>query len=337
MPLDRRLWTRTASPPPSQLTTTRSTATEHTDGLNDADEMNLYVPNPQADSPFGPADLEWLYRQQDVDGSSLVSRLAQLAPVSFTNPIDGQRRRRLFTTDSWEMNNFAWANDNPGNAFPNNQQLRVQHANAGFPVTSGASSRPVVPNPVSGPARQEDQPQLPAAGLQRPRRADPPEVDQRRLSTDEVRAAAEGGRYARRAGRAQPVPRQRDRLPRPRLHDDPLPEPGREGGSRHDRRRHRLTTRPTWPRSAQPIPATSTAIPLDQYGMEYNPIAINEALAYSFQSSGGSPRPTASSSSWSTPCPSRPSGCCRPTTLVPASPTRRMSRCSTCRWPITTW
>ena len=82
--------------------------------------MNLYVPNPQADSPFGPADLEWLYRQQDVDGSSLVSRLAQLAPVSFTNPIDGQRRRRLFTTDSWEMNNFAWANDNPGNAFPNN-------------------------------------------------------------------------------------------------------------------------------------------------------------------------------------------------------------------------
>ena len=32
------------------------------------------------------------------------------------------------------------------------------------------------------------------------------------------------------------------------------------------------------------IPAGSTAIPLDQYGMEYNPIAINEALAYSFQS-----------------------------------------------------
>ena len=32
------------------------------------------------------------------------------------------------------------------------------------------------------------------------------------------------------------------------------------------------------------IPAGATAIPLDQYGMEYNPIAINEALAYSFQS-----------------------------------------------------
>ena len=75
--------------------------------------MNLYVPNPQADSPFGFGDLEWLYRQQDVDGASLTSRLAQLAPVSFTNPIDGQRRRRLFSLDGWEMNNFVWANDNP--------------------------------------------------------------------------------------------------------------------------------------------------------------------------------------------------------------------------------
>ena len=77
--------------------------------------MNLYVPNAQLDAPFGYGDLEWLYRQQDVDGGSLVSRLAQLAPVSFTNPIDGQRRRRLFALDSWEMNNFAWTNDNPGN------------------------------------------------------------------------------------------------------------------------------------------------------------------------------------------------------------------------------
>ena len=114
---------------------------EHTDGLNDADEMNLYVPNPQADSPFGPADLEWLYRQQDVDGSSLVSRLAQLAPVSFTNPIDGQRRRRLFATDSWEMNNFAWANDNPGNAFPNNHNFAL-NANAGFPYLGAAPGLP---------------------------------------------------------------------------------------------------------------------------------------------------------------------------------------------------
>ena len=85
----------------------------NSDGLNEADEMNLYVPNAQLDTPFGYGDLEWLYRQQDVDGGSLVSRLAQLAPVSFSNPVDGQRRRRLFALDSWEMNNFAWTNDNP--------------------------------------------------------------------------------------------------------------------------------------------------------------------------------------------------------------------------------
>ena len=82
--------------------------------VNEADEMNLYAPNPLLDSPYGPSDLEWLYRQADVDGVSLTSRLSQLAPVSFTNTIDGQRRRRLYALDSWESNSFVWANDNPG-------------------------------------------------------------------------------------------------------------------------------------------------------------------------------------------------------------------------------
>ena len=65
------------------------------------------------DSPFGPGDLEWLYRQQDVDGATLSSRLSQLAPASFTNGFDGARRRRLFALDSWDMNSFSWTNDNP--------------------------------------------------------------------------------------------------------------------------------------------------------------------------------------------------------------------------------
>src|SRR5262249_29653354 len=83
------------------------------DGVNEADEINLYSLNPLLDSPYGASDLEWLYRQQDVDGSSLTSRLAQLAPISFNNAIDGLRRRRLFALDSWETNNFVWAYDNP--------------------------------------------------------------------------------------------------------------------------------------------------------------------------------------------------------------------------------
>ena len=61
--------------------------------------------------------------------------------MSFTNPIDGQRRRRLFTLDSWEMNNFVWTNDNPGNAFPNNHNFAF-NANAGFPYLGAAPGLP---------------------------------------------------------------------------------------------------------------------------------------------------------------------------------------------------
>ncbi len=79
---------------------------------DEADEMNLYTTN-RADMPYGPSDLEWLYRKQDVDGATLGSRLAKLAPVSFTNPADGLTRRRLFSTDVWDLNTFSYANDNP--------------------------------------------------------------------------------------------------------------------------------------------------------------------------------------------------------------------------------
>ncbi len=87
-------------------------------GLNDSTEMNLYTPT-QVDAPFGDNDLEWLYRQQDIDGRSLTSRLSQLAPISFTNTFDlknvspeatasdGLARRRMFSIESWDVNSFA--------------------------------------------------------------------------------------------------------------------------------------------------------------------------------------------------------------------------------------
>ncbi len=140
----------------------RANANVHSDGLNEADEMNLYSPNPLLDSPFGPGDLEWLYRQQDVDGATLTSRLSSLAPISFTNGLDGQRRRRLFALDTWDTNNFVWTNDNPGNAFPSNSRF-TQLQSAGFPTLRTPGG---YPNP--GPARQEDQSQLSLAGLERP-------------------------------------------------------------------------------------------------------------------------------------------------------------------------
>lgn len=106
-------------------------------GYNEADEMRLYTPN-EYDQPFDVADLQWLYRSQDSDGASLTSRLAQLAPVSFLNPKDGIRRRRLFALDSWETTNFVWAPDNPGGAFPDNSRFGVfpnpNNQGAGNPV-----------------------------------------------------------------------------------------------------------------------------------------------------------------------------------------------------------
>ncbi len=71
-------------------------------------------PSVITDAPFHLPDLEWLYRPHDQDGRALASRLGKLAPVSFTNPVDGLRRRRLFSLDSWEATTFVWANDNNG-------------------------------------------------------------------------------------------------------------------------------------------------------------------------------------------------------------------------------
>ena len=196
-----------------------------TNGLNEADEMNLYRPNALMDSPYGPTDLEWLYRSQDVDGPSLLSRLADLAPISFTNTIDGQRRRRLFAVESWELNNFVWTNDNPGNAFPNNTSFSpsgnrsLYHLHALSPGQTIGGRPPGTTISVGldtcrrmngrteqlnvlinasawrhqrdasyscpGPSRQEDQPQLSPAGFQRSQRANPPEVDQRDVSASQ--------------------------------------------------------------------------------------------------------------------------------------------------------
>jgi hypothetical protein len=116
-------------------------------GQNEADEMRLYTPN-EYDSGFDVSDLQWLYRLQDTDGATLTSRLSSLAPVSFLNPKDGTRRRRLFSLDAWETTNFAWAPDNPNGAFPDNSRFGVfaSQFNSGapnspvyLPVTANAS------------------------------------------------------------------------------------------------------------------------------------------------------------------------------------------------------
>ena len=93
----------------------------------------------------------------------------------------------------------------------------MQHRSTSPTPASPARAQPdrSSPTPTAGPPRQEDQPELSPAGLQRPQRADPAEVDQRHLSAPQVDPAAQGRRHARRAGPAQPVRDQHHRLPRP--------------------------------------------------------------------------------------------------------------------------
>jgi hypothetical protein len=253
-------------------------AKARSDGLNEADEMNLYSPNAQLDAPFGPGDLEWLYRQQDVDGSSLSSRLAKLAPISFTNGLDSQRRRRLFSLDSWEMNNFVWANDNPSGVFPNNSRfLPLQNASfqtlnplAAMPSNLAQRDKKInlnYPLPVSNspdePVRRKwvsDTYQLLKVVLP-PRAVDTPEelaqlsqfviniIDFR--DPDCTMTHFQNPDVELALGSITVVGGVNTYAP---------PKMYLKGGS----------------------PAGSTVLPLDQFGMEYNPIAINETMAFSF-------------------------------------------------------
>jgi hypothetical protein len=266
-------------------------ASKQSDGLNDADEMNLYVPNPQADAPFGPSDLEWLYRQQDVDGASLTSRLAQLAPVSFTNAVDGQRRRRLFATDSWEMNNFVWTNDNPGGNFPTNSSftwgaipqdasfLKLS-ANLGLLPANGipTAAQPGLPTPslahrdkkinLNYPLPVSNDPNEPirqkwiSDAYQLLKYVLPP------MSVDTPDELAELSQFL-----VNVIDfRDPDCTITHFRNPDVKVVLGSISGSAYN-------TSYLAPIGAA-IPAANTAIPLDQYGMEYNPIAINEAMAY---------------------------------------------------------
>ena len=252
----------------------QSNAKVNSDGLNEADEMNLYVPNAQLDAPFGYGDLEWLYRQQDVDGSSLVSRLAQLAPVSFSNPVDGQRRRRLYALDSWETNNFVWANDNPGSVFPNNRSFTAtQDASFGQLSTNLGSTYPTpslahrdkkinlnYPLPVSNDPNEPVRQKWISDTYYTLKAILPP------LAVDSAEELAQLSQYV--------------------INIIDFRDP--DATMTHWRNPDVYLRTSTAGASPFPVLAaaynSTTDVFLDQYGMEYNPIAINEVMAYSFAS-----------------------------------------------------
>ena len=250
------------------------------DGVNEADEMNLYSPNPLLDSPFGPSDLEWLYRQQDVDGASLTSRLSQLAPISFTNTIDGPRRRRLVALDSWETNSFVWANDNPGNAFANNSRFNTTQ-NAGFAnVNTKPNNNNLVslftytpslalrdrkinlnyPLPVSNDCNEP---------IRQKWISDAYRLIKAILPPDSVDTAEELAQLSQFVINIIDF-RDPDATMTHWRNPDVYITPG-------------TATPPTYP-TLSFAAINGNSVLLDQYGMEYNPVAINETLAYTFQS-----------------------------------------------------
>jgi hypothetical protein len=254
-----------------------SAAATRSDALNEADEMNLYQPNAQLDSPFSFSDLEWLYRKQDVDGASLNSRLSQLAPISFTNTIDGQRRRRLYSIDTWETNNYAWANDNPSNAFPTNSTFTPINRDASY---QNWSPQPVVTPPPGMPAPtvvHRDKKINLNAPL--PVSNDPNEPIRQKWITDTYytlksilppKAVDTAEELAQLSQYVINIVDFRD------------PDCTMTHWVNPDVWFRPALTTTVSPTVVLTANKTATDLPLSQYGMEYNPVAINEVLAYSF-------------------------------------------------------
>jgi hypothetical protein len=256
------------------------------DGLNEADEMNLYSPDPNSDAPFGPGDLDWLYRQHDVDGAKLSSRLSQLAPISFNNGPDGTRRRRLFSLDSWELNNFVWTTDNPGNTFPNNQRFgpaqNASFSTLGLPMQASLAHRDKkinlnYPLPVSNDPDEPVRQKWISETYQFLKRVLPP----RAVDTPEELAQLSQFVINIIDFRDPDCTMTRFRNPDVVL---VLGSVVTSAGANVYAPPKLYFSNAAIPPPVPPAPAPIVLNPagLDQFGMEYNPIAINETMAYSF-------------------------------------------------------
>jgi hypothetical protein len=257
-----------------------------TNGLNEADEMNLYRPDAHHDSAFAAPDLEWLYRSQDVDGHSLLSRLSDLAPVSFTNTVDGLRRRRLFAIESWESNQFAWANDNPGNAFPFNIRF-APTASPSFAAASTALGSYVAAPPLAHRDRKVD------LNYPLPVSNDPNEPIRRKWIAETYQLL----KWVL-PPRAVDTPEELAQLSQFVINIVDFRDPDCTMTHWQNPDVLLVPGQPANPSATPATPATAptlvlasadpaNAIPLDQYGMEYNPVALNEVLAFSYAYYGG--------------------------------------------------
>ncbi|APW62604.1 hypothetical protein [Paludisphaera borealis] len=279
---------------------------QHSAGLNEANETALYYPG-ASDAIFGVEDLEWLYRAHDQDGSSLYSRLSELAPLSFRDASDALRRRRLYSIDVWETNAFTWTNDNPGNNFSDNSRFKWPFQQPGASpsaadpyqvvTTSGATANASLyavnqtgvafVNPPSASAIQSSAPSL----VHRDRKINlnfPLPVSNESTEPTRVKWITESYQFLKTIlppmSINQPEElallsqyliniidfRDPDATMTQFVNPDVCVRPGT------------ATAAPSLILRSDPLFSATTDLALTQYGMEYNPVAINEVLAYSF-------------------------------------------------------
>lgn len=256
---------------------------------NNADEMNPYQPT-QFDSPYGMQDLEWLYRSHDVDGSSLQSRLSQLAPISFSDkvnaPGDGIMRRKMFCGDTFDTTNFVYAYDNPAGAFANNHRPLLA------PNASLANLGAATPQLAHGDRKINLNFPLPVSN-------DPLESVRKRwisdaynllldvlppLAVDTAEERAALSQYLinvidfRDPDGTITIFANPDLMQVPAVPGNPSATPP-------------VSSAP--PRVVLASAGVAGAVPLVQYGMEYSPVAVNEVLAYAYNRKDRSVSPPA--------------------------------------------
>lgn len=266
---------------------------------NNADEMNLYVPN-HYDAPYGPQDLEWLYRKHDVDGQSLESRLSKLDTGYFTAAPDQMTRRRLFTTDTWDMRSYAWSpSPSPGRfARPNYDATGKPIASANLEGLDPLPYYNLIPEPALAHGGRRINLNFPL-----PVDARPDEPVRHKWVNDAyqmMKAVVIDPTLPYTAGDLAALSqfalnivdfRDPDATMTRFVNNDVLVVPAKVGASPDLDQPVKLIRADDT--SGTYTPDEMDAFPrLEQYGMEYPPVAINEVLAYSFQRYDGGPKDT---------------------------------------------
>lgn len=259
---------------------------------NNADEMNLYAPS-HYDAPYGPQDLEWLYRKQDVDGGSLESRLSKLDTGYFTAAADQLTRRRLFTTDTWDMRSYAWSPSPSTGRF-----ARPNYDNTGAPIASanwdGLDPSPynLVPEPSLAHGGRRINLNFPLPVDARPNEpvrqkwvADTYQMLKAVVIKDITLPYSAGDLAALSQFALNIIDfRDPDATMTRFVNSDVLMVPAKVGATPD------LDAPPRLILSTNTTDADyAIAVPLVQYGMEYLPVAINEVLGYTFKRYSGGP------------------------------------------------